>query len=447
MLHVYESARSGSRLARRDFLRLGALGFGGLTLCDLLRVESHSKPAKRPKSLIYVVLSGGPSHIDMYDLKPEAPIEYRGPFQPIATSLVGAQICQWMPEQAKLLDRCALVRGIRSVENDHYLAEVYTGLPRSAGRRPAFGSLVSRLAPSTNQLPAYMSLSREPIMAENNYERPHYAGARHAPFRPHDEALSDLTPVKSLDQLQARRTLLSAFDQLKQSVDKLHEYAALDTFQSQALQIITSSAVRDAFDLSQEPADMLDRYGHKRGHFTHQTVKSLLYQWEAKNFVLARRLIEAGARVVTVQVDNWDHHSGASSDIFYSLEQMLPALDRTLCALFNDLRDRGLDQDVGVVVLGEFGRTPKVSYPGPGREHWADAGCALFYGGGFKTGQVIGATDSRAERSVDGKIGFENIMATIYQMLGVDTSIKLPDFNGRPQHLLNDREPIRALLG
>jgi hypothetical protein len=345
------------------------------------------------------------------------------------------------------MDRAALVRGIRSVENDHFLAEVFTGLPRSAGRRPAFGSIASRLLKPTGQLPKYISLNDGSPTSEFNYENPHYAGASHAPFRPLDEALADLDPVKSLALLDDRRRLLAGLDAFRRSVDRQQEFDTLDKFQKQALEIITSPAVRDAFDLAKEPAGTLERYGHRRGKFTHQTVKNLHYDWDAKQFVLARRLIEAGARVVTVHVGNWDHHSGPTSDIFYSLSQMVPALDRTLAALVTDLAERGLSDDVAVVVLGEFGRTPKIVYPGPGREHWADAGCALFFGGGLRMGQVIGATDSRAERSVDGTIGFQNIMATIYHVLGINPGLTLPDFNGRPQYLLEDREAIRELVG
>jgi hypothetical protein len=433
-------------MGRREFLRVGALGVSGLTLADLLRHEAQAETeARRQKSVIYVVLGGGPSHIDMWDLKPDAPDEYRGPFTPIATRLHGAQICEHMPLQAGIMDQLALVRGIRSVENDHFLSEVYTGLPRTAGQRPAFGSIVSRLAATTLPLPTYVSLDQATV-EQFEFERPHYAGAGHAPFRPSEETLSDLTPVKDLESLDDRRELLRAFDNLHRHLERRDVFGGLDRFQAQALEMIASPRVRDAFDLRNEPADVLTRYGHKAGKYPHQTVKSLLYDWDAKPFLLARRLVEAGVRVVTLRVGSWDHHSGPESDVFYALKLLMPVLDRSLVALANDLKDRGLDQDVLVVVLGEFGRTPKISYPGPGREHWADAGCALFFGGGLKMGQVIGETDSRAERSKSGKISFQNVLATMYRVLGVDLDIKLPDFNGRPQHLLDDREPIRELM-
>jgi hypothetical protein len=432
---------------RRQFLRVGALGMGGLTLADLLRCGAHAEGSfRRPKSVIYIVLNGGPSHIDMWDLKPDAPAEVRGPFQPIATRVPGIQICEHMPLQAGIMDQLALLRGIRSVENDHFLSEVYTGLPRGAGKRPAFGSVVSRLAGNATPLPTYVSLDR-PTTDQFEFEKPYYAGPAHAPFRPFGNALDDLTPVKSLDLLEQRKGLLEAFDVLRRDLDRRHALGGLDRHQEQALEIMTSRGVRDAFDLSKEPDRLLERYGHRAGKYPHQTVKDILYDWDARPFLLARRLVEAGVRVVTLQAGSWDHHSGPQSDIFFALKCLMPVLDRSVTALVTDLKERGLAQDVLVVVLGEFGRTPKISLPGPGREHWADAGCAIFAGGGLKMGQVIGSTDSRAERARSGSITFENIFSTIYRVLGIDPATTLPDFGGRPQFLLDDREGVRELEG
>jgi hypothetical protein len=444
MLTVWgRSRRYCDGISRRDFLRVGTLGLGGLTLADLLRREGKGDASARLKSVIYVVLGGGPSHIDMWDLKPRAPIEYRGPFQPIATRLPGAEICELMPLQAQIMDQLTLVRGIRSVENDHFLSEVYTGLPRSAGRRPAFGSVVSRLEGGRSLLPPYVSL-QESTTDQFEFEKPHYAGTGHAPFRPFGPALEDMTPVKSLDRLHDRRELLTGFDGVRRAFDRHDALAGLDPFQSKALQIIASPKVREAFDLSQEPEGVFARYG--KGKYPHQTVKDILYDWNAKPFVLARRLVEAGVRIVTLRVAEWDHHGSPGGDIFFALRCLMPVLDQSIHALLTDLRDRGLDRDVLVVVLGEFGRTPKITPMGPGREHWADAGCALFSGGGLQMGQVIGATDSRAEMSTSGKISFQNIMATIYRVLGVEPDTKLPDFSGRPQYLLDDWQPIRELI-
>jgi Protein of unknown function (DUF1501) len=429
---------------RREFLRIGALGLGDLTLAHLLRHEARGGETGRARSVIYVVLGGGPSHIDMYDLKPDAPAEYRGEFRPIATRLPGVHICELMPLQARMMDQLALLRGIRSVENDHFLSEVYAGLPRTAGKRPAFGSVVSRLAGGDSALPPYVSLSRA-TTDEFEFEKPFYAGSGHAPFRPFGEALDDLRPVKSLEQLQDRRQLLETFDSLRRDLDRQATAGGLDRFHAQALEIMTSPRVRDAFDLAREPDKVRAAYG--QGKYPHQTAKDIFYPWEAERFLLARRLVEAGVRVVTLQVGAWDHHSSPTGDIFLCLRHLLPALDRSLYALFTDLRSRGLDRDVLVVVLGEFGRTPKIALPGPGRDHWAEAGCAVFFGGGLRMGQVIGETDARAERARTAPINFQNIMATIYHTLGIDAGTTLEDFNGRPQYLLNDPQPIDDLLG
>jgi hypothetical protein len=439
-----QNSRFCDGLSRRQFLRAGALGLGGLTLADLLRQEAEGGGVQRPKSVIYIVLGGGPSHIDMYDLKPEAPAEYRGPFKPIATKLTGVQICELMPLQAQIMDRLALLRGIRSVENDHFLSEVYTGLPRSAGRRPAFGSVISRLAGSGTAIPSYVSLDR-PTDERFEFEKPSYAGAGHAPFRPFEEALDDLAPVKSLDRLNDRKELLAGFDQMRRRVEQRGDWKGVDQFQAKALDIMLSPKVRDAFDLSKETPEAIERYG--KGKFPHQTYKTIFYDWEGKQFLRARRLVEAGVRVVTLRIGDWDHHSSPMGDIFLALRHLLPLLDRSIHALVSDLQERGLDKDVLVVVLGEFGRTPKISPVGPGREHWADAGCALLYGGGLKMGQVIGETDSRAELAASGSITFQNIMATLYHVLGINPRATLPDFSGRPQYLLDDKSPIRELVG
>lgn len=425
-------------------MRVGAIGCGGLTMADLLQADSLANGPRKPKSLIYIVLNGGPSHIDMYDLKPDAPDEYRGPFKPIATSLTGVQICELMPNHAKIMDRLALLRGVRSVENDHFLSEVYSGLPRTAGKRPAFGSVVSRLAASKSALPAYVSLDR-PSTGEFEFEQPYYVGAGHAPFRPFGSAIDNLAPPKSLDQLQDRKQLLQSFDSMRRDVDRYGELTGLDRFQTQAFDMIASPKVREAFDLSKESDKV--RAGYGKGKFTHQTYKTIVYDFDTRPFLLARRLVEAGVRIVTLRVPEWDHHSSDNGDIFFSLKLMLPALDRAFYALMEDLRARGLEDDVLVVMLGEFGRTPKIYKPGPGREHHAEAGCAIFGGGGLKMGQVIGETDSRAERAKTGSISFQNIMATIYKVMGVDPKVKLPDFNGRPQHILSEREPIQELVG
>jgi hypothetical protein len=433
--------------SRREFLRVGGLGLAGLTLADLLRGQAAlgaSQP--RPKSVIYIVLAGGPSHIDTWDPKPEAPVEFRGEFASIPTKIPGVEFCELFPHQAAILDRLALVRGVRSVENDHYLSEVYTGLPRSAGKRPAFGSVVSRLGEAKRRtaMPPFVSL-RESTSDQFEFENPHYAGAGHAAFRPYGDALENLAPVKELARLEDRRALLAGFNDLQRKLDREDAIAGIDRFQQQALAMITAPEVREAFDIQAEPEAAFQRY--QRGKYTHQADYTILYDWDPKPFILARRLVEAGVRVVTLQVGSWDHHSMPSQHIFKSYRYVLPVLDQNIAALVADLEERGLSDDVLVVVLGEFGRTPKIGSPYPGREHWADAGCVLFAGGGLRMGQVIGATDGRAELSTTGAVSFQNVMSTIYHVLGINPSLTIPDFAGRPQYLLEDPEPIRELVG
>ena len=430
---------------RREILKVGTLGLCGVSLADLLRHEaSASGLPTRPKSVIYIVLGGGPSHIDTWDLKPQAPVEYRGPFKPIDTTVPGIRICEHFPQQAKIMNRLTLLRGVQSVENDHFLSEVYSGLPRTSGKRPAFGSVVSRLAGSSSSLPPYVSLDR-PTTDQFEFEKPYYAGAQHAPFRPFGDALENLTPVKSFDRFDDRKGLLAAFDTMRREIDTSGQAAGMDRFRAAALDLITSRQAREAFDLSREPKKNIERFG--KGKYTHQADKTILYDWDARPFVLARRLVEAGVRVVTLRVGSWDHHSGPAQDIFASYRHCLPALDNSIHALVTDLDARGLLNDVLIVVLGEFGRTPKLAYPGPGREHWAEAGCVLMAGGGIATGLVVGETDSRAERPKSGRITFQNVIATIYNVLGIDPADTLPDFNGRPQYLLDDNSPVKELIG
>ncbi|MFM8274691.1 MAG: DUF1501 domain-containing protein [Gemmata sp.] len=432
------------QMSRREFVRVGGLGAAGVTLPALLRHEAMAgAAAARPKSVIYVVLDGGPSHIDMWDPKPDAPAEVKGPFGPVATTLPGVKFTQLLPRQARLMDRLALLRGVQSVENDHFLSEVYSGLPRAAGKRPAFGSVASKLAGGRSLLPPYVSLNR-PTTDQFEFEKPYYAGSDHAPFRPFGNAVDDLAPVRSLDALADRKELLRSFDTLRRDIDRVDSIRGMDQFQARALDIITSTKVRDAFDLSKEPVKNIARYGS--GRYPHQTVKDIFYPWDAKPFVLARRLVEAGARVVTLRAGSWDHHSGPQADIFHALKHIVPLMDQSVCALVEDLEARGLSDDVLVVVLGEFGRTPKITQPGPGREHWADAGCAVFYGGGLRMGQVIGETDGRGERARSGRTTFQNVIATIYTVLGIDLQTALPDFTGRPTYLLDDNKPIEKLL-
>ena len=425
-------------VSRREFLRVGGLGAGGLSLATLLKAQATAGPTtKRPKSVIYIVLNGGPSHIDTWDPKPDAPVEYRGEFNTIPTKLPGIRFCEHMPRQAEMLDKLALLRGVQSVENDHYLSEVYTGLPRVSGKRPAFGSVVSRLAESSAAISPYVCLNElgaEPF----EYQKPHYAGPAHAPFRPFGDALENLAPVKSIDRLMDRRALLDGFSRLQRYVEKTDVQNGLDRFQAQALQMITSPEVRQAFDLSLEPKSTFEKYG--RGKYTHQANKSILYDWETKHFVLARRLVEAGVRVVTMTYGRWDSHG----DNFGLVRDHGGKLDQCLSALIEDLTERGMIDDVTVIAWGEFGRTPRIN-ASAGRDHWPQVSCAFMAGGGLRGGQAIGATNRLGEYAKDRPVHFQEIFATLYRGLGIaPESTLLYDPTGRPQHLTT-MSPIREI--
>jgi hypothetical protein len=439
---------SRDHLDRRDFLRIGALGLGGLTLADVLRLRARGSGQPKPRAVIMVCLAGGPSHMDMYDLKPGAPADFRGEFRPVKTNVPGFDICEHMPLQAKIADKLALVRTVQFVEPmQHELEEVYTGFPRSA-KRPSFGSVISRFRGRDSRLPSYVSLDYNTGTA--SYESPRYVGAAHRPLQ-----LAGTSGVRNLSlsygvtpaRMGDRRTLLRSFDNFRRDVDIHREGSNMDAFTARAFDIITSPKAREAFDLNREPDRVRARYGSTNDKYIYVGRKADS-PWEGEKFLLARRLVEAGVPVVTLRAGGWDHHGNVVSSqggtIWISLRSALPLLDRSIHALVTDLHERGLDREVVVLVWGEFGRTPKISQNG--RDHWPDTGFALF-AGAVRTGQVIGETDSRGERPKTRAVGAQNVLGTIYHALGIDPKQKLLDFTGRPTQLLDDGEPIRELVG
>ncbi|HEY5313585.1 MAG TPA: DUF1501 domain-containing protein [Pirellulales bacterium] len=434
--------------SRRNFLRRGALGLGALGLADVLRLQAQADaPRKQIRAVIMVCLPGGPSHLDMYDMKPRAPAEVRGEFRPIATNVPGIEYCEHLPLQATIADKLAIVRNMRFTQPDHQLHEVYTGFPTSQ-QRPAFGSVVSRLySGPPNVLPHYMSLSlSDHPRTVAKAEVPTYLGLTHGPFEPTGEGMKNLTPDDGLSQarLAQRAVLLGQLDPLAAPRgDRALESA--ETFKTQALQLISSKTVRAAFDLSREPEAVRQLYGPDvQMQFDYQFGRT----WHSSNFLLARRLVEAGVPVVTLGEGGWDHHgnvSGVKGTIFERSREETPLFDRSLYALVTDLHLRGLDRDVAVVVWGEFGRNPHVNQYG-GRDHWPSAGFALFAGGGFRTGQLVGATDAIGAHSTTPPYGPQNVLATLYRHLRIDPHQTLVDFTGRPRALLDDAQPIQELV-
>lgn len=441
MLTIHHGA-SGPGLRRRTFLRIGSLTLGGIGLADLLRQRAMAGQSGRAKSAIMIHLSGGPSHLDMFDMKPDAPTEYRGEFRPIATNVPGIDICELMPRLATIADKFAILRAAQ-IANLHTGNMFYSGFPwqesprasvPGEARHPAVGSMVSLLRPGARGIPPYVSIENAA-----DWERAYYAGVEHEPLRVGGssprEAIDNMGRREQVDasRLSDRENLLARLESIRGQVEGSQGGAELDAFRRRALEIVTSSRARDAFDLTKEP-EALARYGD--GPFRHGP-------HPGRSMLLARRLIEAGVSVVTVGVHNWDTHR----ENFATLREQLPALDRAVHALVTDLADRGLLDDVMIVMGGEFGRTPRIGDQTPdGRGHWPEAGFLWVAGGGLKTGQIVGATDSRGEVAVGKPIGMKSVIATLYKVLGIDTAQTILDYNGRPQFIFDEQTPLGALL-
>jgi hypothetical protein len=410
-------------MSRRSFLRVGAFG-AGLTLAGMLRAQAASPTATSKKSAIMVYLPGGPSHIDMYDLKPDAPAEFRGEFKPIPTNVPGVQICEHFPMQAKMFDKLAVVRSLVSVD-EHSDALVMTGYSENTNRtahHPSFGSVMSRLrGAASNDVPPFVSLRGMSPGTE-----PGYLGIAHRPFTPDGPGLNNLRLPNSVDgeRVEDRKALLTSFDNIRREIDATGTMKGIDSFTARAFDMVASGVVRKALDLSREDPRSRDRY---KG---------------VEQFLTARRLIESGVGCVTLAYGGWDTHGSN----FKQLKTQLPMLDRGIANLIQDLRERGMEDDVVTVVWGEFGRTPKVNGNDGGRDHWAPAMSALVAGGGMKMGQAIGATNSRAEMPRDRKYTPPQLLSTLYQAIGIDPSQTFANGSGRPMYILDDREPVSELL-
>ena len=446
----------GSRLSRRGFLNIGALGLGGLTLPGLLRADAARQVRSGHKSVILIYLVGGPPHQDMFDLKPGAPSEIAGPWKPIATNVSGVQICEALPRLARIMDKLAIVRSLVGNQADHDAIQVYNGRnprnPTPANRWPQLGSAVARLQGAVDpSVPPFVSLCYPCSHGPYNEPGPGFLGPSLAPFRAMGKTRQDmLLHGLSVDRLADRKTLLRNFDAMRRDIDANGAIEAMDTFTEQAFGLLTSSRMADALDLSNESPRVIDRYGtgdpkvFMDSNGAPRVPQSLL---------MARRLIEAGARVVTLNYSKWDWHGGkntegrADNSIFVREAEDFPIFDQCVSALVEDLHERGLDKDCTVLAVGEFGRTPKIS-PQVGRDHWPQVNCALLAGGGMKTGQVIGATDRIGGEAAARPVTWGELFATLYHNLGIDPQqTTLPDLTGRPQHLVEgDAHPLRELV-
>jgi hypothetical protein len=434
-------------LSRRSFLQLGSLAMGGISLPQLLQAEAQAGIGSSHKSVIMVFLSGGPPHQDMFDLKPEAPAEIRGEFKPISTAVPGIQIGELLPQLAKRMDRLAIIRSLVGSIGRHAAFQCLTGQSSTnqpAGGWPSFGSIVSKLqGPVVAGTPPFMSLT--PKMKSAGWADPGqagFAGGAHAPFVPNADGQGNLTLQGiSLPHLRDRSQLLTRLDRFRKQAEQIESLEGVDAFTQQALGILTSSKLANALDLEQEDPAVRDRYGRgpdaPAGYGDAGPLKN-------DYLLAARRLVEAGVRVVSLAYGRWDWHGRPHGTNFENARDHLPILDQGVSALLDDLESRGLDKDVTVIVWGEFGRTPRIN-PKGGRDHWPRVAAGLMFGGGLRGGQVIGATNRFAEHAIDRPVHFQEVFATLYNRLGIDTNYAtIKDFNGRPRYLV-DHNLYRAM--
>ncbi|HVK14689.1 MAG TPA: DUF1501 domain-containing protein [Gemmataceae bacterium] len=440
--------------SRRSFLQLGVAGMAALGLPQVLRARSSSGGRKNTK-VILIWLDGGPGHMDMYDMKPDAPAEYRGLWKPIKTKVPGFDITELYPKQAKVTDKFSVVRSLYHNTGDHFAGahrmlttkDMGVSGANNSQKFPGLGAIVNReVGPREPGLPAYVAVPYGmSVGLRPGYFGGHLLGAQHNPFETVNDAAAPTFKVPNLglsngltiDKLDDRRTLSKHFDSVQKHLDDRADTIARDRFAEEAYHFVSGPTARRAFDISKEDPRLRDQYGR--------------HPW-GQSTLLARRLAEAGCTFTTVHLGGWDHHW----DLKKSYEQLLPIVDSLVSALFLDLDDRGLLDETLVILCGEFGRTPKMNDGGnggpagsmgtPGRDHWGDAMFCLMGGGGVRGGMLVGSTDKLGQRPKDRAVTPSNIHATIYDVLGIDPKLQLLDPTGRPVNVLDDPTPIRELL-
>ena len=429
-------------LSRRSFLRAGYLGLGALTLPQLiaLRRASAGSPAassRRDTSVIYIELAGGPSHFETYDPKPDAPSEYRGPLGTVATSVPGIHLSELMVEQAKVMDKLAIVRSVFHRSGSHgtsaHLVETGYYLRNNQNREnemPSAGAVTARVkGANAPGIPAFVA-----VPSETRYGGAAYLGQAFRPFITGGDPNRKSFRVRNLslergltaERIAARRDLLSSFDAVRRIADTDGVTEAMDEFHREALAMVTGDRARAAFDIDAEDDRLRERYGRNR---------------LGQSLLLARRLVEAGVSFVTVRAGGWDDHN----QIDKRMKSKGPDYDRGVAALVADIYERGLEEKVLVVAMGEFGRTPRVNRTG-GRDHWGRAMSVLLSGGGLRVGQVVGATNAKGEMPVSRPYRPENVLATVYRHLGIDPGLTFEDLSGRPRHVLEESAVIDELV-
>ncbi len=450
-INLGRSSRYCDGLSRRSFLQLGVAGMASIGLPQLLRAKAASAAAAgsaaKDTSVILIWLDGGPSHLDMYDMKPGAPAEYRGLWKPIHTKVPGFDITEMYPKQAKVTDKFSIVRSLHHNTGDHFAGahrmlttkDMGVSGANNNGKFPGIGAIVHREIGARNScMPGYVAApNASSVGLTPGYFGGNFLGATHNPFMTGGDPNSanfqvgnlNLVPGLSINQLEDRRDLSARFDEMTRTTETAATQGAMDRFGQEAFEFISGPTARRAFDIGLEDPRLRDRYGR---------------QGLAQSCLLARRLVEAGSTFVTVHSGGWDHHW----DLKKGYENNLPIVDAAVATLFEDLDDRGLLEKTLVVLCGEFGRTPKMNDGGnggpagskgtPGRDHWGDAMFCLMGGGGVKGGQVVGSTDKLGMRPASRPVTPSNIHATIYRVLGIDPTLQLIDPTGRPTPVLDD---------
>ncbi len=419
-------------VSRRNFLQIGALGLGGLALPDLLRAEAQSgRSISAQKAIIMIYLPGGPSHQDLYDIKEEAPREFRGEFNAISTCVPGVRVCEHMPKLAENFDKFAVIRSLTDSANDHSSYMPLTGHPRKGAQEPiggwpSAGAVISKVqGGGRSGIPPYIGLNGMSAVGGG------FLGAAHSPFSPSGKGRADMVlNGVTLDRLEDRKSLLASLDSFRRDADTSGQMDGMDSFNQDAFNVFTSNKLANALDVSREEKKVADAYKVRGDR-------------NLNDFLVARRLVEAGARFVTLNFGGWDTHQKN----FETLKKQLPVLDQGVTALVRDLHDRGMEKDVTVVVWGEFGRTPRVN-SNAGRDHWPRVSSVLLAGGGMKTGQVIGATDHTGGEAADRPTRFAEVFATLYHNMGIDVSkLTIKDLSGRPQYLVDPgAAPMKELV-
>jgi hypothetical protein len=444
------------QLSRRSFLKAGVLGSAGLSLADLLRLEgrassSSAASAKRKPSVIILWMRGGPSHIDMWDPKPDAPAEYRGEFGVKPTNVSGILLSDMLPMCGRIMHKWSIVRSLYHADAGHSSGDqiCFTGYPAGPNPdeniMPSCGSIVSKqLGHLTPHLPAYVMIPRMDPGTGSAYlgvaHKPFETGADPANPGPFRIPNFSLPQGVTLERVGDRRQLLSSFDRLRRDVDASGQMQALDKFGQQAWSVLTSAAARDAFDIDKEPASLRERYGFMPPFDPKAADRCGSPAW-SQRILLARRLVEAGVRLVTVDLRWWDTHVKG----FESLRLgFLPRFDKAYSALIEDLDQRGLLSSTLVIAWGEFGRTPRVN-ANAGRDHYPNVFSAAFAGGPIKGGRVVGESDAKGAFPKTNPKTPQDVLATMYAFLGVDTEKQYVNGAGRPFAVLPEGKPIEEL--